>query len=379
MKKRSLIIASIIAVPLLVLTIWASSAKQARTSAPPAYKVMLDGQKWFCINDKDKLEGLLEEYKNQYVSTVAKDAKIKSVKFKQKLDIIAVPNQNEDLISWQQAKEKINARVRAAQSIEVKDGDNIWSIAKENQVSVEQLQKLNPQLGKEMIIYPGDELKITGEKPILDVLIEYQNTVVEDVPYTTEYISDSTMFASQRQVLSPGENGKQESVYDVVQDNNNIVERKAIHTKVVKSPIAAKVRVGTKKAISRGGGIFRVVSGGRITSGFGTRVHPITGAEIFHKGVDIGAAQGNPIYSYAGGTVIFAGWKSGYGNFVAIEHSNGVVTHYGHMSAIYVRVGQSVSAGQRIGAVGSTGASTGPHLHFEVLLNGEYKNPLNYL
>ena len=109
------------------------------------------------------------------------------------------------------------------------------------------------------------------------------------------------------------------------------------------------------------------------SSRYGWRVHPIYGTRKFHKGEDIPAPTGAAIVAAASGTVTTAGWVSGYGNYTVINHGGGVMTAYGHQSAIYVSVGQTVSAGQTIGAVGSTGNSTGPHLHFEVYVNGDRK------
>jgi murein DD-endopeptidase MepM/ murein hydrolase activator NlpD len=98
-----------------------------------------------------------------------------------------------------------------------------------------------------------------------------------------------------------------------------------------------------------------------------------------HTGIDISAHSGTPIKAAAGGEVVFAGWWGGYGNVVIIDHGGGISTLYAHCSAIYVRKGQSVSQGEVIAAVGSTGLSTGPHLHFEVRKNGKPVDPLGYL
>lgn len=116
-----------------------------------------------------------------------------------------------------------------------------------------------------------------------------------------------------------------------------------------------------------------------ITSNFGYRVHPIYGTRRLHAGIDFGAASGSAIVAANGGTVISAGWQSGYGNTVVVSHGNGLTTLYAHQSSIAVSRGQSVGRGEVIGYVGSTGNSTGPHLHFEIRSNGTPVNPRPYL
>lgn len=116
-----------------------------------------------------------------------------------------------------------------------------------------------------------------------------------------------------------------------------------------------------------------------ISSEFGYRVHPIYGTTIFHSGIDIAANYGASIVAAANGTVVGASYEPSMGNYIMISHGGGLYTIYMHCSALYVSAGQTVSAGQQIAAVGSTGNSTGPHLHFSVRLNGQYVNPRNYL
>lgn len=136
-----------------------------------------------------------------------------------------------------------------------------------------------------------------------------------------------------------------------------------------------------KPAATYDGGAFiwPCPSSKNITSPFGTRKHPILGIERFHNGIDIGAKSGAPILAAYNGTVVSASYTSAMGNYIMIDHGDGLYTIYMHCSALYVSQGQYVSRGDTIAAVGSTGLSTGPHLHFTVRRNGEYVNPLDYV
>jgi murein DD-endopeptidase MepM/ murein hydrolase activator NlpD len=116
-----------------------------------------------------------------------------------------------------------------------------------------------------------------------------------------------------------------------------------------------------------------------ISSNFGWRVHPILGDSRFHSGIDFGDDYGSTIRAADNGVVIFAGWYGGYGNAVIINHGEGITTLYAHLSKIDVSEGQKVQVGEAIAAVGSTGLSTGPHLHFEVRKDGEPVDPMDYL
>ncbi|MBO9665827.1 MAG: M23 family metallopeptidase [Bdellovibrio sp.] len=120
-------------------------------------------------------------------------------------------------------------------------------------------------------------------------------------------------------------------------------------------------------------------SKGWITSRFGYRTSPFTGKTTLHAGLDIAAAPGSPIYAPADGVVIFASYDEGYGKLVSIDHGFGVTTRFGHMSQIYVQVGQRINKWDVIGAVGNTGRSTGPHCHYEVRINGTPVDPINYI
>ena len=118
---------------------------------------------------------------------------------------------------------------------------------------------------------------------------------------------------------------------------------------------------------------------GVLSSAFGYRIHPKRKKRHFHSGIDLAAKKGTPISCAASGKVVFAGWKTGYGYVVMVDHGKGYETLYAHCSKLAVTTGQTVSAGKIVAYVGRTGVATGPHLHFEVRKNGVYKNPLKYL
>lgn len=168
----------------------------------------------------------------------------------------------------------------------------------------------------------------------------------------------------------------QRSLLATVRSTREKDEEDLAQMQAASAAIAAKIRAHQSSSGSSGNGtsssglIWPV--NGPITSGFGWRWGRM------HEGIDIGVPCGTPIHAAASGTVIYSGWMDGYGNFVVIDHGNGLATAYGHQSAIYVS-GGSVSQGQAIGAVGSTGNSTGCHLHFEVRVNGSPVDPLGYL
>jgi murein DD-endopeptidase MepM/ murein hydrolase activator NlpD len=132
---------------------------------------------------------------------------------------------------------------------------------------------------------------------------------------------------------------------------------------------------GRYRNLPRWSGSFSMPARGPVTSGFGYRYHPVLKYRRLHTGLDIGAGYGSAVYAAAAGEVIFASWRGGYGQCIIVLHGGGVATLYAHLSRIHVRAGQTVRRGQKIGAVGSTGLSTGPHLHFEVRRNGVPVNP----
>lgn len=134
---------------------------------------------------------------------------------------------------------------------------------------------------------------------------------------------------------------------------------------------------GTSKSLGTGQLIWP--ASGRISSGFGWRTHPVLKTKKYHSGIDIAIPSGTPVLAADDGVVLVSGWRGGYGYFLAIDHGKGISTCYGHNSQLLVKVGEKVTKGQRVTLSGNTGLSTGPHLHFEVRVNGTPSNPFQYL
>lgn len=212
-----------------------------------------------------------------------------------------------------------------------------------------------------------------------DVVVRLENTALEPIEFDVIRKPNASLLTSQRIILKEGVEGEKKVVYDITIVNGYPTEVVAIQETVLKQPISAEVEVGTKRTVGRsGGGNFGVVRG-RLSSNFGYRTHPISGRRIFHNGIDIAAATGTAVNAYADGRVTHVARDNTLGKYITIDHGGGLQTRYLHLSATRVSVGDNVSAGQRIGSVGNTGYSTGPHLHFEVLKNGSFVNPWNYI
>ena len=146
----------------------------------------------------------------------------------------------------------------------------------------------------------------------------------------------------------------------------------------VKNPNLKKVRTSSRKAASGAFAFKWPIKWRGVTSPFGTRFHPVLKRTIYHKGVDLRAAVGDPLYAPESGRVSTAGWLGGYGKIIILKHKNGYQTRMAHLNKIYVKSGQYVKKGDLIGRTGKTGRVTGPHLHYEIRKNGVPQNPIKY-
>ncbi|MGB7594108.1 MAG: M23 family metallopeptidase [Erysipelotrichaceae bacterium] len=342
------------------------------------YQMTVDGKDWGIVADKKALTDMLDVYKSTYVKDVDVKAHFTSIDFAQKIVITDVRVEKEKFTALADVKKLVYAVEKPAVYYTVKKGDSLWNIAIKNKVSLATIIKYNPQLNPDKI-WAGNKILFAPMNPVLDVNVKLESTVVESVEYATQYIKDKTLLQNTRVVVKKGVEGSKEVTYSVTMKNGYEETIAIVKETQLKAPVGSIVKVGTKRTLLRvSGSNFGVVTG-RLSSNFGWRHDPISGAVKFHSGIDIATRTGTPIYAWGEGTVIEAGFNNTQGYHVIIRHSSSLTTSYLHMSKMLVRVGQHVVTGQRIGLVGSTGYTTGAHLHFTVTRNGSYVSPWDYI
>jgi murein DD-endopeptidase MepM/ murein hydrolase activator NlpD len=209
--------------------------------------------------------------------------------------------------------------------------------------------------------------------PYINVEIVANVSLKQVVPHDTTNVVDKSIAKGSKKVKQSGKDGLAQVEEKVTILNGDVVDETVTKNTVITAAVNEVVAVGSKVTTYVASGRFIRPSRGSISSRFGYR------SRGYHTGVDFASRIGTPIVAADSGKVSFVGWNGGYGRCLMINHGNGYQTLYGHTSKIYVKEGQYVKKGQVIAAVGSTGNSTGPHVHFEVRVNGVPKNPLKYV
>jgi murein DD-endopeptidase MepM/ murein hydrolase activator NlpD len=342
------------------------------------YQLSVDGQEWFIVEDKEALNDMLEVYKSSYTQNISLSVHFISIDFVQNVAVNEVKVEKERFTSLDIVKKKIYEVEKAAVYYTVVRGDSLWNIAIANKIPLSRIIKLNPQLIPDKI-WAGNKILFEPMNPVLDVRVKLTSTMVEPVEYAVQYIRDKTLLQNTRIVVKKGVEGSKEVTYDISMQNGYEETVTVLNETQLVAPVGAIVKVGTKRTLLRVSGSNFGIVAGHLTSSYGWRTDPISGYRKFHSGLDISASIGTPVYAYAEGVVVEAGWNNLEGYHVVIRHGSGLSTAYLHLSKILVGVGQSIKVGQNIGRVGSTGYSTGPHLHFAVMRNGVIVNPWDYL
>ncbi len=281
-------------------------------------------------------------------------------------------------------KERQEATVGRLRFLQRSTASHGWSVLLQSR-SINDFQSRRRHL---KMVYQADQ-------QILAQLTEEANRIVEQKTAVEQVKNEISLIRQQLLAQKSDYQSQAVSQEELIQRLNNDrlalaaaetqleQDSQAIGNLIQQKIAAAKAREAAQKAIGKrfteGTGIFGFPSDAPISSPFGYRFHPVLGYRRLHAGMDFAGAYGSPIRAADRGTVIFAGWYGGYGNAVIISHGKGLTTLYGHCSQLFVSEGQTVTRGQQIAAVGSTGLSTGPHLHFEVRRDGTPTDPAAFL
>lgn len=299
-----------------------------------------------------------------------------SMEYGDKIEVVEVYLPQDRITPVDKAIEEVTQEEAQNEIYKVVSGDTLSGISIKVNIPMDDIIAMNDCLeDQNSTIHPDDELIITVPKPKLSVVRTEEMYYEENFTPETEYILNDDWYTTDTVVHQQPSDGHRKVVSIITFRNNDKENVEIIKQEVTYQPVSKIVEKGTKIPPS----YIKPLYGGRITSTFGPRKRPTKGASSNHKGIDWATPIGTPIFASCGGTVAKAGWGSGYGNVVYINHPDGRQTRYGHLSKILVRAGQSVSQGQKIALSGNTGVSTGPHVHFEILIGGSQVNPLKYV
>jgi len=338
-----------------------------------AYSININSEQIGIVNSEYEATNVIEEVKNYFSKGYDEDS-IVEVNTIEDVEIEQVKASNTEI---KKADELVNYIIKGTdeeQKYIVEEGDTYWTIAEYFNMTLDELISANPNSDPDWIQI-GDELNLVVPKPFLNVQVKRKVTQEEKTEYETEYTYVSYMYNDEEVVDRKGEYGISKIEALVTEQNGIQVAKEVLSERVVSEPVSEIVTTGTQDPPpKKGTGYFiNPLPGSYISSRFGSR------SGGFHLGQDMAKASGSSIKAADGGTVTFAGWSGSYGYMIDIDHGGGFITRYAHCSEIYVSVGEKVYQGKIIAAVGTTGVSSGPHLHFEVRKYGSVVNPASYI
>lgn len=332
--------------------------------------IEVNGKPVVTVGSEKIARQVLERLKKEY-GTCASGEKLVSVAFEEQVKIRKTVVPTNRVVSQGKAFKILQTGTDTPTTYEVKEGDSLWLIARKYDTHVVDIKKANRLQGENLQL--GQKLTIYTTEPKINVVAVVEGKRTEKIPYKTKVVIDRS--SSSVKVKQNGKDGEKQVAYRVIRKNGATVEEKVTAEKILAQAVDRVIVKGKRLVVaSRGGGsgILSWPIFGKINSYYGSR-----GGS--HKGLDIDGNTGDPIRAADSGRVTFAGRSGGYGLMVEINHGNGTITRYAHCSRLLVSVGDRVSKGEVIARVGSTGHSTGSHLHFEVIQSGSHRNPLGYL
>ncbi len=369
------------------------SLKEDLSIKVDATKVSINGELLGYVEDRQQADQAIEQIKRKYVSKAVLDkvnnpssekskaidleigdSTVLDVSLSEKVSFSKEKVVPQDILSVEQLVKLLEKGTLKEKVHKIQSGDVLGKVASNYNLSTQELLELNPDLDENSVLQLGQKVNVTAYDPYLDVEVTEEERKKETIEYKTEVKESEDMFKGQKKVEQQGQEGSKEMHYKITKKNGEVVKKELLSEKVLKEPVKKVVIKGTKVIPSRGTGNFAWPAvGGTITSKLGMRWGS------YHKGIDIAGVSNRTLKASDNGVVESAGREGGYGNKVVINHNNGYKTIYAHMSSIKVRKGQTVRKGQAIGMMGTTGHSTGVHLHFELHKNGSVENPLNYI
>ena len=308
--------------------------------------------------------------------TVEEDKPQTLISFYEEVEIDTVSRTAKNPVTPEEAAAILNRTNETPKQYEVESGDSPYTIAMDHDMTLNELYALNEGLEeKAKGLKVGDLVTVEVLTPQLSLVIEEETTYYDTVIRGVLYKEDDTLYKTVEKEASACYDGTKKVTAIVKTMNGEEIGREILTETVVIEPQDAVVLVGTKPLPTSGpvGTFIIPIKSYIITSPFGTRWGS------FHTGVDLAADYGTTIYASDGGDVTVAGWSGGYGYMVEIDHGDGRVTRYAHCSKLLVSAGQEVGQGQPIAELGNSGNSTGPHVHFEVIIDGDPQNPMDYV
>ena len=339
-----------------------------------AYGIYVDGKKAGSVASKDVAAEVIQEIKDKYSSGI-EGSEIEEAVFIEDVEVTLTNTDLQDVASKDEMVDILCTSGEKESLHKVIAGETLADIAK--LYSMEEKEILDDNAGvdpKKLVV--GSTLVIKQNAPILTVKITELLTYDEVVEFKTVEKDDDTIYEGYTETEQKGKDGLNEVTSRFVYVNGEEIEENRLVTTVKEEPVEEIILIGTKErppTVGSGKYIWPLEGGYTFTSGF----KPRWGS--FHKGIDLGVSVGTNVIAADGGTVTQAGYSGSYGYLVVIDHQNGMETYYAHNDSLVVSVGDKVFQGQHIAESGNTGRSTGPHLHFEIRVDGEPQNPLNYL
>ena len=304
------------------------------------------------------------------------DYGLTSLAYEDKIEIVESYLPKNEITPLEEAISLVTELQDVQKIYKVQAGDTLSEISLNNNIPLETIIELNDSLEDEnSTIQIGEELIITSPEPELSVSWQEEVYVEEDYEAEIQYVDNDNWYTTDKVVLQQPSAGHHKIAAVKTYHNEEEVSTEILKEEITIAAVPKIVERGTKIPPT----YIKPISGGRLSSQFGRRSAPVKGASTYHKGVDWATPIGTTVVASSAGTVVKAGWGSGYGYVVYLKHADGRQTRYAHLSKVLVKVGQSVSQGQRIALSGNTGRSSGPHVHFEMLIGGSQVNPLKYL